>query len=361
MKRPVSFDYQSIGQSLKRVKISTSPGELRLDRDVESLISSKDWTSTAQIANTNIWPHQNVNYHGSSTSTPSWERRGSRIHSELLRDYPNARLVRDPVDPLRLTLTCLHQPPMSLSLNNDTTQLSSPLPPEQWTFFIQMPRMYPHVPPVITRVSREFAPNSESMACHIGNRNIHYSPAAAMMATSSLMQSRIEPVPVPEHVLVRLLPTPHSDFNSDNNSDFRCLDIDLATSQMNSWSPVSSLQDLIDFLTQIPARRRSWWRVENNRRLHQQQVHFLRNNAIGNYPVGHPTIAPGHERQHFQSAKQQSFSCDMEDDGNMNVVESMVEDTHHDFSRTSTERRFTPNRFDVGYEKSPKPCRHWGM
>eukprot|EP00584_Thalassiosira_punctigera_P017568 CAMPEP_0172552726 /NCGR_PEP_ID=MMETSP1067-20121228/47162_1 /TAXON_ID=265564 ORGANISM="Thalassiosira punctigera, Strain Tpunct2005C2" /NCGR_SAMPLE_ID=MMETSP1067 /ASSEMBLY_ACC=CAM_ASM_000444 /LENGTH=54 /DNA_ID=CAMNT_0013340777 /DNA_START=98 /DNA_END=259 /DNA_ORIENTATION=- len=50
MKRSSSLDCQSIGQSLKRVKISTSPGELRVDRDIENLILGKQWTSTAAQA-----------------------------------------------------------------------------------------------------------------------------------------------------------------------------------------------------------------------------------------------------------------------------------------------------------------------
>lgn len=374
MKRSVSLDYQSIGQSFKRVRISTSPGELRLDRDIEGLLSSREWKAQAQIANTNTntWPHQHVNHHGASASTPSWDRRGSRIHGEILRVCPNARLLRDPVDPLRLTLClCPHQP-MSPNFNNNNAQSSSPLPPEQWTFLIKMPRMYPHVPPVITRVTRDFipdnVPNSENMANHLWNRNIDYSASAAIVA-SSLMLSRVDSIPVPEHVFVRLAPAPNSDLHSDNNDHSKCLAIDLATC-IHTWSPVSSLEDLLNFLIGIPARRREWWSVENNRRLHQQQHCFLRNNASNNSPVGHPTLAPhstsfaSHDHKHYQSfheTKQQHVSCDMEDDVNMNFGESMMEDTQHDVSGIfSTERHlnpFTTNRFDIGYEKSPKPYR----
>lgn len=333
-----------------------SPGELRLDRDIESLILGKQWTSTVQSPEPieNSWPRHNANHHGSSV--PSWDRRGSRIHGELF--CPNARLVRDPVDPLRLRLTCLHQP----TSPNNNAQSSSPLPPEQWTFLIQMPRMYPHVPPVITRVTRDFVPNNENMA-HLGNMNVNYGySASAAIVASSVIQSQVEP-PVPDQILIHLLPpTPNMGFHGGNNQGSKLLDIDLATSVHNAWSPVSSLQDLIDFLVGIPARRREWWGVENNRRHHQQQHCSLGYHAGSTIPVGQPTIAPAAtsflDSQHYQSfhqPKQHHFSsshCDMEDDGEINNVESMMEDARHPF---------TANRFDVGYEKFPKPCRQWGV
>lgn len=227
-----------------------------------------------------------------------------------------------------------------------------------------MPRMYPHVPPAITRVTREVVPNNENMA-HLGNMNSnYYNSASATIVASSVMQSHVEP-PVPEQVLIHPLPpTPNSDVYV---SSTKLLDIDSATAIFNAWTPVSSLQDLIDFLMGIPARRREWWSSENNRRHHQEQQHFLKNYHDGTTPVGQPTIAP-HQCQQQQQQNYQPFHnhkdqhqlsqshFDMEYDGDMNDVESMMEDARHDFSgATPTERRanhpFTTNRFDVGYDR----------
>mmetsp|Transcript_29977 Transcript_29977/g.56681 ORF Transcript_29977/g.56681 Transcript_29977/m.56681 type:complete len:365 (+) Transcript_29977:231-1325(+) len=363
MKRSSSLDCHSIGQSLKRVKIATSPGELRLDRDIESLVWGKRWTSTAAHNPRPIdngWPRRN------NASSP----RGSRIHGELF--CHNARLVRDPVDPLRLRLTYLH-PPM-MAPNNKHMRSSSPLPPERWTFLIRMPRMYPHVPPAITRVTRDFVPNNENIA-HLGNMNVDYSASAAILANSA-MQSQVEP-PVPEQITIHPLPpTPNSGFHGANEDGTKISDIDLATSVINTWSPVSSLQDLIDFLTGIPARRREWWGVENNRKHHQQQRRFLGYHVGGTTPMGQPTIAPAssildarqhqhnqpfHQPKQHQQHQQHQFSsshCDMEHDGDMNIVESMMEDGRRDFSGGRHANPFTENRFDVGY---PKPCRQWGV
>ena len=315
-------------------------------------------------------------------SGPSWDsRRGSRLHSEL--STPNARLVRDPVDPLRLRLTCLlnHQPMPSSSS-------SSPIPPERWTFSIQIPRMYPHVPPNVTRVTRDFTTSNDENIMDLGNMHNHYSSASAAMVASSVMQSNVEP-PVPEQILIQPLPpNPHHTQYSNNGglgdepNNHKLLDIDLATCVFNSWSPVSALNDLIEFLMGIPARRRDWWSVESNRRHHQEQQRFLRsqsNNDASSFghPVRQPAFAPAttsffasqHDQQQheqFQTFEQpkhfhhqiSTSHSDMEG-GDMNIAETMMEDG----GTMSPDRRvnpFTTNRFDVGYERGGM-IRRWGV
>ena len=345
MKRSSSIDCHSIGMSLKRVKISTSPGELRLDRDIESLIAGKRWTSTA-----NHGLGDNENHCKSSL-----DRRGSRIHVELYSHH--ARLMRDPVDPLRLRLTFLDQ--ITSSKHNDYNaqrSTSSPLPPERWTFLIQIPRMYPHAPPSILRVTRDFVSN-------LGNMNLdrQNSSASAAMVASSVMQCRVEP-PAPEQVLINLLPpTLHHHPSRPQGGGLGDTQIDFATAVCNSWTPVSTLQDLIDFLMGIPARRREWWSAESDRiRNHQQNQQRF-------YGVAQPTIAPANnsfsdsnhhqpqEHQHIfhQSNEQEPYhssQCEMDEDGDVSNFEYMMEESQHDLSERHV-NPFTPNRFDVGYER----------
>jgi ubiquitin-protein ligase len=300
-------------KELKRVDMSTtSPGELRLDRDIESLISGKRWalTATHDLGN-------NENHFGSSLN-----RRGSRIHFELHSHH--ARLVRDSVDPLRLRLTytgglaaTADATPSSAAaaddddggavvgddrkdnagedgddgededdysdgedydsdytyetvdgdedddddddgeeaaaapndINDARPLTSSPLPLERWTFLIQIPRMYPHVPPRINSVARDFVPGNMNLDCH----NTSDSMA---MAASSMMQSHLKP-PAPHQILIKDLP-PTLDLPQDGS-----LGVAHSSSEFlevcNSWTPVSTLQDLIDFLVGIPARRQGWW------------------------------------------------------------------------------------------------------
>lgn len=368
MKRSSPLDCQSIGQSLKRVKISTSPGELRLDRDIESLILGGRWASTAQAPGAvpieGGWPR-----HG-GTASP----RGGRIHGELFRH--DARLARDPVDPLRLRLTYFPPPPPTADRHSGTGRPSSPLPPERWTFLIRMPRMYPHVPPVVARVTRDFSQNNEN-ASHLGNRNVscdyNYYSASTTIVASSALRAQVEP-PVPQQIFVRPLPpTPHSGFRDGGDDRGPELsDIDRVTAVFDSWSPVSSLQDLIDFLVGIPSRRREWWSVESNRKRPQQQHRVLGYHVSGASPMEQPTIAPvtssAHARQYqhyqaFHQPKQQQIlpsdtNCNMEDDGDIKIVESMMEDARHGFTGERHANPFTENRFDVGY---PKPCQQWGI
>ncbi|KAL7519324.1 hypothetical protein ACHAWX_004791 [Stephanocyclus meneghinianus] len=329
MKRSTSpLDCQSIGQSLKRVKISTSPGELRLDRDIELLLSSKTWIST-------------------ENNPPN----GGRINEISSQ---NARLVRDPVDPLRLRLTVLRRP----SLHSM----------EQWMFFIQMPRMYPHVPPVVTRVSRDVGQENFD-GCMGVNRSL--TTAAAMVASSAMQ--RAEP-PVPEHVVIRALPPLRAGdvsssqcndlemegFSEDYSEDFS--PIDAATAVYRCWSPVSSLGELIDFLTGIPEKRREWWSVESNRRGHLQSVRSFHSMAA--YPTMAPfqynsnvTIAatkfPLKSQQYplspmkYHKSQFPSSPCDM--DADKMDLESTIEDSP-----------FIANRFDVGYERGSMFHR-WGV
>ena len=321
--------------SLKRVKISTSPGELRLDRDIESLITGKRWST----ANHGLDNNEN---HCKS----SFDRRGSRIHVELYSHH--ARLMRDPVDPLRLRLTFLDQITSSkhndapTDNNNAQRSTSSPLPPERWTFLIQIPRMYPHAPPSILRVTRDFVSN-------LGNMNLdrQNSSASAAMVASSVMQGRVEP-PAPEQVFINLLPPILHHHQGGGLGDTQ---MDLATAVCNSWTPVSTLQDLIDFLMGIPARRREWWSAESHRSTNHQQ------NQQSFYGVAQPTIAPPNnsfsDSQEHQSKGQEPYhssQCEMDEDGEVSNFEYMMEDSQHDFSERHI-NPFTPNRFDVGYER----------
>ena len=400
MKRSSSPDCSFIGQSLKRVKISTSPGELRLDRDIESLLEHKKWISTTSTDD----HHHNNNYH---YNHQAGDRRGKRIHGELY--CHNARILRDPVDPLRLRLTCLHQPQNNINNNNDAHQhhlssvsSSSPIPPERWTFLIQMPRMYPHFPPTITRVTRDFAPN-EPLGDIPQYYNCYNSSASAAIVASSSMQSQMEP-PVPEQILINPLPpTPSNHHGHNNNSthnnnyntnNTKLLDLDLATSVCNTWTPISSLQDLIDFLIGIPAKRKEWWSIESNRRHHMEQQRFFHSSgettAAQPLALGQPTATTAvgnsflvndqrqnhQQEQHYQlfhrehNQYQQQFTsssshCDMEDDcGEMNITESMMEDQQqqqrsNDSLAISPERKLTGiARFDVGYNRTRQ---QWGV
>ena len=68
----------------------------------------------------------------------------------------------------------------------------------------------------------------------------------------------------------------------------------MASSVYNEWSPIRTLGDMIDFLTELPARRREWWVVESHRRHHRQQRRSLKH-AAGAFGVKHTSIPLGHQ------------------------------------------------------------------
>lgn len=201
-----------------------------------------------------------------------------------------------------------------------------------------MPRMYPHLPPVVTRVTKE----------RMGEKGL--SATSAMVAVSIMQRGEC---PVPEKVLIKSLP-PGSGIDMDDEEEMWA--IDAATSVYNQWSPVSSLSDLIDFLTSIPERRREWWSLESNRRGHFQNLYS--GNSHPSQPSVPPTMAPQPQYdsvmmeypikpaspQRYQKAVVYTSSpCDME-------AETLGMEGSP----------FVANRFDVGYERGAVG-RHWGV
>lgn len=333
----------SIGQSLKRVKISTSPGELRLDKDIELLINENQWCSAPQ----NFVPIEQQPMPWRSATISS-----TRSYGELCRK--NARLVRDPVDPLRLRLTCLHQP-FSQSLS------------ERWTYLIQMPRMYPHQAPLITRVTREIISN-ENMA-RISNVSIG---ASAAIVASSVMQMHADP-PVPEQILIRCPPPPRNKFDAAMNREHgvcensKFLAIDVETAMYNSWSPISSLGDLLDFLITMPTKRREWWAVENNRLRHQQQLRVMKN---GHEMQPSRSMSPMSNNENFmettrdcsfQHLEHQVSSSSRGAESDDDHSEHIMMDASPSKYNHATEDKLREGRFDVGFPREQTSVPHWDM
>lgn len=102
-----SLDCQSLQRSLKRVRLSSSPGELRLQLDLRQLAQSKEWVQTAE----DVWycPRN------------------------------KCRLEQCQADPLRLVFFLPTS--SNCSRNASATRI-----------WIQIPRMYPHRPPTITQI-----------------------------------------------------------------------------------------------------------------------------------------------------------------------------------------------------------------
>jgi hypothetical protein len=200
-------------------------------------------------------------------------------------------------------------------------------------------------------VNREYITNNENFA-FLGNINLarHNSSLSAAMVASSVMQSHYLEPPAPEQVLINLLPptelhshTTRPQIGSGlslppiNNKQY--FDIDSATSVCNTWTPVSTLQELLDFLIGLPGRRREWWATDINRRSRD---------SLSTSPA---TIAPplvnnnNATKSYFsdsdnndQHESQESYmSLGLDEDNNREMTgESMIEDSQSPSRRLVT-------------------------
>lgn len=133
-----SLDCQSLQSSLKRVRLSCSPGELRLQKDLRCL-PALGWIPETDLQDDSIMdgPIGSGNNGGNgsggtssaATSRPFVMDSNPRWHWQSTNASAELQLL----DPLRLVLSIQR--------------------PQRWSrLWIQIPRMYPHRPPVISRI-----------------------------------------------------------------------------------------------------------------------------------------------------------------------------------------------------------------
>ena len=173
------LDCHSLQSSLKRVRLNCSPGELRLQRDLMTL-PPQVWNTTTTTTNNN-------NNNGSGCDGRRW----------ILTADSNISLSL--VDPLRLVL-----------------QFAG-----TGRIWIQIPRMYPHRPPVISRIENLWM---ERIVVH---EIAPYSPSTNCNSSSTVTDYN------------------NNDHHQENpkNSLIR----GTTTVVFDRWSPVMHIGDLIDF------------------------------------------------------------------------------------------------------------------
>ena len=192
--------------------------------------------------------------------------------------------------------------------------------------------MYPHAPPVITNVTRDFASAfySDNSNASIGDERY---PCASRTGTV-IMQNQAEPPP-PEACLVNQQPPSWPLSHAGQTPcDSKTLCIDVDTAQFSNWTPLCGIGDLVSWLMAMPARRREWWSEESNRRKHHAQLHQRRNAAAS--PVGaQPQLMP-------EPTATERLRNETEEGG------AVMMDTS---PRKPDSNPCSVNRFDVGYSR----------
>ena len=325
--------FNSIGSSLKRVKISTSPGELRLNKDIEVMAhnvlggngersdgNEVQWISLDEPGG------NNSSANGSSASGGGSSNGGVHYHRALRSADGTIVVRRDIVDPLRLRISVTfrtNENPWQMVgwgvMRHDNTSnrggsshsadgpsngphASSSSCYETWNYLVQIPRMYPHSPPLIVRITREGGTSAPSTIPELvqkqrqeqqqmqqqqrqqqqqnsfqqyssentAERGSHPSVAAPapMSATSS-------GPPMVERIIVSSNPSIHPPSAEEGEMNGICVDSDalaggsdpltstLAT--YGGWSPISRLSDLVTFLAELPVKRLAAWSAARGR------------------------------------------------------------------------------------------------
>ena len=227
------FDCAELGSCLKRVKISvSSPGEICLSNDLEHLIRQCGWKKVIDDDScVLLHSHQSQSQQQKFISDVcEWKW----YHDPTKRVF----ITRDPVDSLRLRLV-LFIPRQQPSIQ----QCQFSLEYEEWNFYVQFPRMYPHFPPDVYRLFKRFSSvhNDSSF-----NRNPQQQqPSIVPHVSTAQVQVR--------QSLRRCTGTTANAMPQDEQIMYNdCKNNNVQVYHYDDWTPIQRLGDLIDWLVQLP-------------------------------------------------------------------------------------------------------------
>ena len=356
-----NVDCNILQSSLKRVRLSRSPGEFRLQKDLKTL-DSMQWGSTHVAANA-------LNF-----SSTTWIHRST-----------GARLTM--VDSLRI---CLFLP---ITAAQETGKYSNNVNPEQqyqhqlhsyhrdyrWRIMIQIPRMYPHNPPVVTRIE---GLSLDSIAINEMSPNVQHIQKDIMKEENDGMSS-IQSAPgvvASESVFFTETQLARSQTSrtmgvAETGSMAGALPLtgrSGKTIEWNRWSPITGLEELLDFLMRTASSNLASTTVEPSTAASSSLM-------MGTKTHFDPSMAVTAARMSScssSSLSSVSSSSSMSSWGNRNpqnnetgrgahflqrgrnntVTENMMSDENETTtsirSSVSGASFLSPNRFDVGYGKS---------
>lgn len=383
---------------MKRVKISTSPGELRIDRDLEEAAVAGRRSDVRSANNDIVWipvdPPTDPNRGGWADPTALEPRPFAPVAAaavaatastcrhaapplELRSADGMSVLRRDPVDPLRLRLSTAFVRGSGID--------------ECWTYLLQIPRMYPHSPPRVTRVTQStpqqyqiagasaLQPGSPQAAGGHGNEE---PPALERIMVTVSPPSSLGSFESSHHEQQR------KNEDSAERANFYLTsheDDDLSRwseAKFDGWSPISSLMDLLSFLVKLPHERRERWRVARRTKRRQRRLREPEEKKSGvqqrSRQEGQPdgrfrrqvSMTPyddlGDSINHDGSSgmdddgiigrplQPQAADEEQRDNGNDDMTVSSPHSRSHPQDRPDSAKHalLPPNRFDVGYNRN---------
>ena len=167
---------------------------------------------------------------------------------------------------------------------------------ETWHYLVQIPRMYPHSPPLIVRITREGGTSAPSTIPELvqkqrqehqqmqqqqktfqqySSENTAERGSHPSVAAPAPMSARSSGPPMVERIIVSSNPSIHPPSAEEGEMTGICVDSDalaggsdpltstLAT--YGGWSPISRLSDLVAFLAELPVKRLAAWSAARGR------------------------------------------------------------------------------------------------
>jgi len=340
-----NVDCNLLQSSLKRVRLSRSPGEFRLQRDLKTLDAMK-------------WGSSHVAPNALNFAATTWIHRSS-----------GARLTM--VDSLRICMFL----PMTATYQN--IQNSTGVDPQQqyqhqlhsyhrdyrWRIMVQIPRMYPHNPPVVTRVEglsvegiaiNEAHPNSRN-----GKRKNENDGASSVHSTPGVTTS--ESLFFTEAQLARS-PSSGTMTSTGTNTTSKLSTVSGIgkTIEWNRWSPITELGELLDFLLGTALSNLSTTTMNTTTRatptaLADTNDHFEQSMAVTTARMSSSSSSSLSSVSSASSISSWS-NRNYYKGGNNIVAETMMSDENATTSSNKTNVSglsfLPPNRFDLGYGKS---------
>mmetsp|Transcript_34753 Transcript_34753/g.76322 ORF Transcript_34753/g.76322 Transcript_34753/m.76322 type:complete len:693 (-) Transcript_34753:57-2135(-) len=421
--------FNTIGSSLKRVKISTSPGELRLNKDIEAMAhghghgrghahghgvrqrpqrsAELEWISVDEsgggaacgVSGNSI----SISSSNSNSNSNNIASNGGLHYHRTLQSTDGTVIVRrDVVDPLRLRIlvTFRTERPWEMRGWGVMAHSSARESYETWTYLVQIPRMYPHSPPLVQRITREGGSMPSNITelvqqqrqqeqeqrmrlqqhQHQQHQLSHQYSSESTAERRNLSNWATIPSaarhggpngpPMVERIIVSSNPSIHPPSAEEGEMTGICIDSDptaaggsdpltgtMAT--FGGWSPISRLSDLVSFLAELPVKRLEAWaarggtgggaeeRANNNGSISSSTSdttsgeNVLREQRYGERQLGENGSRRGVVRRHL-SSDQYMYAYNQDDDATMeNGNGQTVTD------RPSHQRRRTSQESDV--------------
>mmetsp|Transcript_6603 Transcript_6603/g.16094 ORF Transcript_6603/g.16094 Transcript_6603/m.16094 type:complete len:452 (-) Transcript_6603:407-1762(-) len=346
-----NVDCNLLQSSMKRVRLSRSPGEFRLQRDLKTLDQTQ-WGSSHVAANA-------LNF-----SNTTWIHRST-----------GTRLTM--VDSLRM---CLFLPVTAMQASGQPTsdivnpeeqyqhQLHSYHHDYRWRIMIQIPRMYPHTPPAVTQIDglaldsiviNEKPPDAHHRPSAVMRRRNENDGASSVHSTQGVTSSGSLFFTETQLARSQSSRTSMASTETTHGSSPGHF-MPGKTIEWNDWSPITGLGELLDFLLGAAASSLSTITATGvgttTNRMMGTRNDFQMSMAV--------TTAKSYSSSSLSSVSSASSLSSWGNrniaihdrsfrGGNNTVAETMMADENATTSSEVSGAFFlSPNRFDMGYGKS---------